>query len=49
MREVEQMSAPTPPDLAGVLFLAVLVTIVLTPILSLLLLWRYRRAVGRST
>jgi hypothetical protein len=42
------MPAPNPPDLIGVLFAAILVTIALTSILSLLVLWRYRRAVRRS-
>ena len=36
------------PDLPGVLLGAMLATITLTPILSLLVLWRYRRAVRRS-
>jgi hypothetical protein len=47
MREVEPMSAPT-LDLTGLIFLVLFVTIVLTPVLSRLMLWRYRRAVRRS-
>jgi hypothetical protein len=40
---------PVPsPNLTGVLFGTLLVTMALTPILSLLLLWRFRRAVRRS-
>lgn len=42
------MTAPNPPDLIGVLLGAILATMVLTPMLSLLVLWRYRRAVRRS-
>jgi hypothetical protein len=41
------MPLPT-PDPGGVLLGTLLVTIILTPILSLLVLWRYRRAVQRS-
>jgi hypothetical protein len=41
------MSTPS-PDVVGVLLAAMIATIVLTPILSLLVLWRYRRAVRRS-
>jgi hypothetical protein len=47
MWEVEQMPVSS-PDWAGPLLGTLLVTIVLTPILSLLLLWRFRRAVRRS-
>jgi hypothetical protein len=40
---------PTPTlDLTGFLFATVLATIALTPLLSVLVLWRYRRAVERS-
>lgn len=42
------MPAPTLPDPVGVLFGAMLATMVVTPMLSLLVLWRYRRAVDRS-
>jgi hypothetical protein len=41
------MSTPS-PNLVGVLLTALLATFVLTPILSLLVLRRYRRAVRRS-
>jgi hypothetical protein len=37
-----------PPELLGLLIAAAVVTMVVTPALSLLVLWRYRRAVGRS-
>ena len=37
-----------PPNLIGVVGWAMVATIVVTPILSLLVLWRYRRAVRRS-
>ena len=42
------MPVPYPPDLIGVVFGAMAATIAVTPILSLLVLWRYRRAVRRS-
>ena len=47
IREVEQMPVPS-PDLTGVLFGTLLVTMALTPILSLLMLRGYRRALRRS-
>ena len=40
--------APHPPDLVGLLLAALIATVVVTPVLSLLVLWWYRRAVGRS-
>ena len=40
--------APHPPDLVGLLLAALIATVVGTPVLSLLVLWWYRRAVGRS-
>jgi hypothetical protein len=46
-QEVALMPVPS-PDLGGVVLWTLLVTITLTPILSLLVLWRYRRAVTRS-
>lgn len=40
--------APHPPDAFGLLLAATIATIVVTSALSLLVLWRHRRAVGRS-
>lgn len=40
--------APLPPDPVGPLLTALIVTIAVTPVLSAVVLWRYRRAVGRS-
>ena len=40
--------APQPPDPVGLLLAALIATVVVTPVLSLLVLWWYRRAVGRS-
>ena len=42
------MPVPDLPDLIGVVVGAMVATIVVTPILSLLVLWRYRHAVRRS-
>jgi hypothetical protein len=42
------MPVPYLPDLIGVVVGAMVATIVVTPILSLLVLWRYRHAVRRS-
>jgi hypothetical protein len=39
---------PHLPDPSGPLAVALLATVLVTPVLSLLVLWRYRRAVGRS-
>jgi hypothetical protein len=44
----ELMPVPYLPDLIGVVVGAMVATIVVTPILSLLVLWRYRHAVRRS-
>jgi hypothetical protein len=46
-QEVALMPVPS-PDPGGVVLMTLLATIILTPILSLLVLWRYRRAVTRS-
>jgi hypothetical protein len=40
--------APQLPDMVGLLFMALPAVLVVTPALSLLVLWWYRRAVGRS-
>ena len=40
--------APHPPDPLGLLLAATIATVVVTSALSLLVLWRHRRAVGRS-
>jgi hypothetical protein len=40
--------APHPPDPLGLLLVAMSATVVVTPALSLLVLWHHRRAVGRS-
>ena len=40
--------APQSPDPVGLLLAALIATAVVTPLLSLLVLWTYRRAVGRS-
>lgn len=40
--------APQLPDPGGLLLAALIAAVVVTPVLSLLVLWSYRRAVGRS-
>jgi hypothetical protein len=46
--EVVAMSAVASPDIAGLAVAALLGTVVVTPALSAVVLWRYRRAVGLS-
>ena len=42
------MTPAEPLDVLGLIGAAVVLTVLVTPLLSELVLWRYRRAVGRS-